>query len=56
MALIPPRSRDAQVYENWLHATPTDETYLAAAYDYLDSVQADYVAWKVRKKYADPGY
>jgi|SRR5581483_3913135 len=56
MALLPPQSRDPKVYEQWLRSTPTDEHYLTAAYDYLDSVQGDYVAWKTRKGYANPGY
>lgn len=56
MALTPPRSNSLTVQRDWLAAQPSDEAYLTAAYDYLDSVQADYVAWKTYKQYADPSY
>lgn len=56
MPLLPPRSRSAQVQAQWLGDQPSDESYLSAAYDYLDATNADYVSWKARKGYSDPTF
>lgn len=56
MPLLPPRSRALAVQENWLTSRPTDSEYLEVAFDYLDSVNGDYIEWKQRRGYTNPSF
>lgn len=44
-AITPPASKSPRAYEAWRDQTPTDEDYLAVAYDYLDLHYVDYANW-----------
>lgn len=44
-AITPPASRSPKVHADWLAQTPTDEDFLAVAFDYLDVHYLDYANW-----------
>jgi len=56
VTLLPPQSKSLTVQENWLNSAPTDAEFLEVAFDYLDSVNADYITWKESRGYANPHF